>query len=74
MYGSTVSSDFITQEIRIDHGDETIIPRRQQFQEPLVLELQSFVEVIEGRRKQPVVTSVEATNVTKVAEAALLSR
>ena len=69
----TVNGDFITQEIRIDHGDATIIPRRQQFQEPLVLELQSFVDVIEGRRKQPVVTSLEATNVTKVAEAALLS-
>lgn len=69
----TVNGDFITQEIRIDHGDATIIPRRQQFQEPLVLELQSFVDVIDGRRKQPVVTSIEATNVTKVAEAALLS-
>jgi UDP-N-acetylglucosamine 3-dehydrogenase len=69
----TVNGDFITQEIRIDHGDATIIPRRQQFQEPLVLELQTFMEVIEGRRKQPVVTSQEATNVTKVAEAALLS-
>ncbi|HET8847326.1 MAG TPA: Gfo/Idh/MocA family oxidoreductase, partial [Nitrososphaeraceae archaeon] len=69
----TVNGDFITQEIRIDHGDATIIPRRKQFQEPLVLELQSFVEVIEGKRKQPVVTSIEATNVTKVAEAALLS-
>ena len=69
----TVTGDFITQEIRIDHGDATIIPRRQQFQEPLVLELQSFIEVVGGRRKQPVVTSQEATNVTKVAEAALLS-
>ena len=69
----TVNGDFITQEIRIDHGEATIIPRRQQFQEPLVLELQSFIETIEGKRKKPVVTSVEATNVTKVAEAALLS-
>jgi UDP-N-acetylglucosamine 3-dehydrogenase len=69
----TVNGDFITQEIRIDHADATIIPRRQQFQEPLVLELQSFIEVIDGKRKQPVVTSEEATNVTKVAEAALLS-
>ena len=69
----TVTGDFITQEIRIDHGDATIIPRRQQFQEPLVLELQSFIEVVGGKRKQPVVTSQEATNVTKVAEAALLS-
>jgi UDP-N-acetylglucosamine 3-dehydrogenase len=69
----TINGDFITQEIRIDHGDATIIPRRQQFQEPLVLELQTFIEVIAGRRKQPVVTSQEATNVTKVAEAALLS-
>ena len=69
----TINGDFITQEIRIDHVDATIIPRRQQFQEPLVLELQSFIEVIEGKSKQPVVTSEEATNVTKVAEAALLS-
>lgn len=69
----TVNGDFITQEIRIDHADATVIPRRQQFQEPLVLELQSFIEVIEGKMKQPVVTSEEATNVTKVAEAALLS-
>lgn len=69
----TVNGDFITQEIRIDNADATIIPRRQQFHEPLVLELQSFIEVIEGKRKQPVVTSEEATNVTKVAEAALLS-
>jgi UDP-N-acetylglucosamine 3-dehydrogenase len=69
----TVNGDFITQEIRINHADATVIPRRQQFQEPLVLELQSFIEVIEGKRKQPVVTSEEATNVTKVAEAALLS-
>jgi predicted dehydrogenase len=69
----TVNGDFITQEIKIDHADATVIPRRQQFQEPLVLELQSFIEVIEGKRKQPVVTSEEATNVTKVAEAALLS-
>jgi predicted dehydrogenase len=69
----TVNGDFITQEIKIDHADATVIPRRLQFQEPLVLELQSFIEVIEGKRKQPVVTSEEATNVTKVAEAALLS-
>ena len=69
----TVNGDFITQEIRINQADATIIPRRQQFQEPLVLELQSFIEVLEGKRKQPVVTSEEATNVTKVAEAALLS-
>ena len=69
----TVNGDFITQEIKIDQGDATIIPRRQQFQEPLILELQSFIDVIEGRRKRPLVTSEEATNVTKVAEAALLS-
>ncbi|HVD08062.1 MAG TPA: gfo/Idh/MocA family oxidoreductase, partial [Nitrososphaeraceae archaeon] len=69
----TVNGDFITQEIKIDQGDVTIIPRRQQFQEPLILELQSFIDVIEGRRKSPVVTAEEATNVTKVAEAALLS-
>lgn len=66
-----ITGDFLTQEIRIDHGDATITPRRQ-FQEPLTLELRNFVEAIEGRGKI-VVTAADATNVTKVAEAAILS-
>jgi UDP-N-acetylglucosamine 3-dehydrogenase len=66
-----ITGDFLTQEIRIDHADATITPRRQ-FQEPLTLELKNFIEAIEGKTKI-VVTAADATNVTRVAEAAILS-
>jgi UDP-N-acetylglucosamine 3-dehydrogenase len=68
-----IMGDFISQEIKIDHGEATIIPRRQQFQEPLTLELKNFIDAIEGKISGPVVSAADATNVTKVAEAALLS-
>jgi UDP-N-acetylglucosamine 3-dehydrogenase len=68
-----ITGDYITQGIKIDYGDATIIPRRGKFQEPLTLELQSFLDVVAGKMKEPVVTPEDATNVTKVAEAALLS-
>jgi len=66
-----ISSDFITQEIIVekDEGSETI---QNEKQEPLLLEIQSFLGAIEGKHNQ-VVTSQEAVNVTKIAEAALLS-
>jgi len=66
-----ITGDFLTQEIRIDHAEATIMPRRQ-FQEPLTLELKNFIEAIEGKAKI-VVTAADATNVTRVAEAAILS-
>ncbi len=66
-----ITGDFLTQEIKIDHAEATIIPRRQ-FQEPLTLELQNFIAAIEGKAKM-VVTAADATNVTRVAEAAILS-
>lgn len=66
-----ITGDFLTQEIRIDHADATITPRRQ-FQEPLTLELKNFIEAIEGKNKI-MVTAADATNVTRVAEAAILS-
>ena len=66
-----ITGDFITQEIRIDHAEATITPRRQ-FQEPLTLELKNFVESIQGKT-QIVVTAADATNVTRIAESALLS-
>ena len=68
-----IIGDFITQEIKIDHGESTIIPRRKQFQEPLALELKSFLDVLSGKIDKPIVSAYDATNVTKVAEAALLS-
>jgi UDP-N-acetylglucosamine 3-dehydrogenase len=69
----TILGDFITQEITIDYKEATIIPRRQQFQEPLTLELQSLLDAIDGKINKPVVSAIDATNVTRVAEAALLS-
>ena len=66
-----ITGDFLTQEIRVDHADATIMPRKQ-FQEPLTLELRNFKDAIEGKAKI-VVTASDATNVTRVAEAAILS-
>ncbi|HEX9318092.1 MAG TPA: Gfo/Idh/MocA family oxidoreductase [Nitrososphaeraceae archaeon] len=68
-----ISGDFLTQDIKIEQAESTIIPRRLKFQEPLTLELSNFIQVIEGKMSKPVVTGEDATNVTKVAEAALLS-
>jgi UDP-N-acetylglucosamine 3-dehydrogenase len=68
-----IEGDYITQGVKIDHGKATIIPRPDKFQEPLTLEIQSFLDVISGRTLKLVVTPEDATNVTKVAEAALLS-
>ncbi len=68
-----ITGDYITQGIKIDYGEATLIPRRSKFQEPLTLELQSFLDVVAGKIKEPLVTPEDATNVTKVAEAALLS-
>jgi hypothetical protein len=56
LYEGTVNGDFITQEIKIDQGDATIIPQKTAVSRALILELQSFIDVIEGRRKRPLVT------------------
>src|SRR6185503_13959377 len=66
-----ITGDFLTQEIRIDHADATIVPRNQ-FQEPLTLELRNFIDSIQGKASI-VVSASDATNVTRVAEAAILS-
>ena len=66
-----ITGDFLTQEISIDHAEATIVPRRQ-FQEPLKLELKNFIESLQDKARL-VVTAADATNVTKVAEAAILS-
>jgi len=66
-----ISSDFITQEIIVEKSDETETIQNKK-QEPLLLEIQSFLGTIEGKNEQ-VVKSQEAVNVTKIAEAALLS-
>jgi UDP-N-acetylglucosamine 3-dehydrogenase len=66
-----ITSDFISQEIKIEKNEETEIPRNEK-QEPLLLEIQSFLGAIEGKNEH-IVKSQEAVNVTKIAEAALLS-
>lgn len=66
-----ITSDFISQEIKIEKKEETEIPRSDK-QEPLLLEIQSFLGSIEGKNSL-IVSSQQAVNVTKIAEAALLS-
>jgi len=66
-----ISSDFISQEVKIETKDDTEIPRKEQ-QEPLLLEIKNFLGALEGKN-QLIVKPKEAVNVTKIAEAALLS-
>ncbi len=66
-----ITGDFVTQEIKIDQGENTVIPRRE-FKEPLMLELKNFLDAIDGKTK-PLVSADDALNTTRVAEAALLS-
>ncbi|MFQ5782851.1 MAG: Gfo/Idh/MocA family protein [Nitrosopumilus sp.] len=66
-----ISSDFITQEIIVEKSDDSESIQNEK-QEPLLLEIQSFLGAIEGKNEQ-VIKSQEAVNVTKIAEAALLS-
>ena len=66
-----ISSDFLTQEIIIEKEEESQTIKNEK-QEPLRLEIQNFLDAIMDKTKQ-VVKSQEAVNVTKIAEAALLS-
>ncbi|MDC0451060.1 Gfo/Idh/MocA family oxidoreductase [Nitrosopumilus sp.] len=66
-----ISSDFLTQEIIIEKEEESQTIKNEK-QEPLRLEIQNFLDSIMDKTKQ-VVKSQEAVNVTKIAEAALLS-
>jgi UDP-N-acetylglucosamine 3-dehydrogenase len=68
----TITGDFITQEIRIDDENQTLIPRRN-IREPLSLELENFVKSLSGSITKYLVTPEDATAVTKIAEAALIS-
>ena len=68
---AVISSDFITQEITIEKNEESTTIQNEK-KEPLLLEIQSFLGAIEGKNQQ-LVLSQEAINVTKIAEAALLS-
>jgi UDP-N-acetylglucosamine 3-dehydrogenase len=66
-----ISSDFLTQEIIVETKDSTEKPKHEK-QEPLLLEIQNFLGAIDGKNEL-IVKPEHAVNVTKIAEAALLS-
>ncbi len=66
-----ISSNFITQEVKIETKHDTEIPRKET-KEPLLLEIQNFLGAIE-QKNELLVKPEQAVNVTKIAEAALLS-
>lgn len=68
---AVITSDFISQEVKVEKKEDTEIPRNEK-KEPLLLEIQSFLDAINGTCKH-IVTAQQAVNVTKIAEAALLS-
>lgn len=66
-----ISSDFISQEVTIETKEDTLTPRMEK-QEPLLLEIKNFLGAVEGKNELTVKPE-HAVNVTKIAEAALLS-
>ncbi|HEY0579711.1 MAG TPA: gfo/Idh/MocA family oxidoreductase, partial [Candidatus Nitrosocosmicus sp.] len=58
--------------IKIDDENKTLIPRRT-FEEPLTRELENFLQALSGKITKFLVTPEEASAVTKIAEAALIS-
>ncbi|HET6517341.1 MAG TPA: Gfo/Idh/MocA family oxidoreductase [Nitrosopumilaceae archaeon] len=66
-----ISSDFLSQEIVVETKDSTEKPKHEK-QEPLLLEIKNFLDSIEGK-KELIVKPEQAVNVTKIAEATLLS-
>lgn len=66
-----VTIDFITQELRIDNDEGTFIQRRK-WDEPLYIELKEFIKCIENR-SLPTVKGLDGVNVTKIAEASMVS-
>ncbi len=66
-----IFSDFITQEIRVETDNGTETPKNEKA-EPLSLEIRNFLDAIDGKNEL-IVKPEQAVNVTKIAEAALLS-
>ena len=66
-----IFSDFITQEIRVETDNGTETPKNEKA-EPLSLEIRNFLDAIDSKNEL-VVKPEQAVNVTKIAEAALLS-
>ena len=66
-----IFSDFITQEIRVETENGSLNPKEPKV-EPLSLEIKNFLDSIQ-EKNELVVKPEHAVNVTKIAEAALLS-
>jgi UDP-N-acetylglucosamine 3-dehydrogenase len=66
-----ISSDFITQEVKIETNSGAEIPRKE-VEEPLLLEIKNFIAAAQGKESIRVKPE-HAVNTTKIAEAALLS-
>lgn len=66
-----ITSNFISQEVKIETDKGSEIPRKE-VEEPLLLEIKNFLAACEGK-EQPVIKPEDAVNTTKIAEAALLS-
>lgn len=66
-----ISLDYITQEMTIETSGQTLTPR-YEWEEPLKLELQHFVECVLNA-KEPLVSGREGVKNLRIAEAALRS-
>jgi UDP-N-acetylglucosamine 3-dehydrogenase len=66
-----ITSDFISQEVKVETDNGTEIPRKEK-EEPLMLEIKNFLAAIEGK-EEILVKPEHAINTTKIAEASLLS-
>jgi len=66
-----ISSDFITQEVKIETNSGAEIPRKE-VEEPLLLEIKNFIAATQGKESIRVKPE-DAVNTTRIAEAALLS-
>jgi len=66
-----ITVDYITQEITIETSSQTLTPR-YEWEEPLKLELQHFVDSVLND-KDPIVTGLDGVKALKIAEAILES-
>ena len=66
-----ITSDFISQEIKVETNSGTEIPRKE-VEEPLLLEIKNFLAASDGK-EETLVKPEHAVNTTKIAEASLLS-
>ncbi len=67
--GAVVLSDFISQEIKVSKENSQVSLEKK---DPILLQIQNFIFAMEGKNEL-IVKPKEVINITKIAEAALLS-